>query len=143
MDTEPDAAPMSIGQLGHHIGLHVSVNLQGKTVGGVLISDDEWVTGVIIGMGALGDSLTIKLDAAIGGGESGGLFHHESHGQDTVSVDDPARVRPQELSGGQAPAASDAIADLVHAGKTMEAIKQYRALNGATLDEARAHIATL
>jgi hypothetical protein len=35
------------------------------------------------------------------------------------------------------------IIELVRSGKELEAIKQSRALNGATLDEARAFIAQL
>ena len=35
------------------------------------------------------------------------------------------------------------IVELVRAGKTKEALKRYRALNGATLDEARAAISRL
>jgi ribosomal protein L7/L12 len=37
----------------------------------------------------------------------------------------------------------DEIAELVRVGKKKEAIKRYRALNGATLDEALAYIAKL
>jgi hypothetical protein len=132
--------PMSLGQLGHHVGLHVTVNLEGKTVGGVLSEAEQWVAGVIVGMGALGDSLTIKLDTPFGGGEPGGLLHREPHGQDMISIDDPARVRPQQPAQ---PGVPDEIVALARAGKTLEAIKRYRALNGATLDEARAAIAGL
>jgi hypothetical protein len=101
------------------------------------------VPGVVVGLGALGDSLTIKLDTPIGGGERRGLLHRESHGQDTISVDDPTRVRAQELTDVQPGGVPDEIAELARAGKTLEAIKRYRALNGATLDEARAYIAKL
>ena len=44
---------MSIGQLGHHVGMRVSVNVVGKSLGGEIVADERWVEGVIIGMGAL------------------------------------------------------------------------------------------
>jgi len=131
---------MSIGQLGHHVGLHVSVNLEGKTVGGVLFGAEQWVPGVVVGLSALGDYVTIELDGPVGGAEGQGLFHHKSHGQDMVSIDDPTRVRPTTLAEAQPGGVPEEIVGLVRAGKTMEAIKRYRALNGATLDEARAAI---
>jgi ribosomal protein L7/L12 len=60
-----------------------------------------------------------------------------------VSIDDPARVKPMSLPAVQAGGVPEEIVELVRAGKTQEAIKRYRALNGATLDEARAAIAAL
>ncbi len=87
--------------------------------------------------------MTIQLDSPLGGGGAHGLLRRESRGQDLVSVDDPARVRPQELAEVHPAGVPDEIAELVRAGKTVEAIKRYRALNGATLDEARAFIAKL
>lgn len=119
-----------IGQLGHRPGLHVLVNLEGKTVGDALHEAEEWVPGVIVGMGAHGDSLTIKLDPPIGG-------------QELVSIDDSRRIRPTEPLEQQATDIPDEIVQLARAGKTIQAIKKYRALNGATLDEARAVIAKL
>jgi ribosomal protein L7/L12 len=94
-------------------------------------------------MGALGDSVTIKLDTPIGGGERHGLLKRGSRGQEMVSVDDPARVRPAELADVHPSGVPDEIVELARAGKTTEAIKRYRALNGATLDEARAFVASL
>jgi hypothetical protein len=143
MDAQQPSGDMSIGQLGHHVGLHVSVNLEGKTIGGVLFDAEEWVPGVIVGVGALGNSVTVELDSPIGGGEHHGLFSRESRGQSAISMDDPSRVRALELADIQPGEVPDEIAELVRAGKTREAIKRYRALNGATLDEARAAIAKL
>jgi hypothetical protein len=143
MDWQQPSDGMSIGQLGHHVGLHVSVNLQGKTVGGVLFQEAEWVPGVVVGSGALGNSVTIKLDTPVGGEAGGGLFHRKSDGQDMVSIDDPARVKPMSLPDAQPGGVPEEIVELVRAGKTRDAIKRYRALNGATLDEAQAAIAGL
>jgi len=143
MDAQQPSEGMSIGQLGHHVGLHVSVNLEGKTIGGVLFEAEQWVPGVVVGLSALGDYVTIKLDAPVGGAEGHGLFHLKSRGQDMVSIDDPARVRPMTLAEAQPGGVPEEIVELVRAGKTVEAIKRYRALNGATLDEARAAIAWL
>jgi hypothetical protein len=143
MEASQPGESLSLAQLGHHVGLHVTVNLKGKIVGGVLQETEQWLAGVVVGMGALGDSVTIKLDAPLGGGERGGLLHHDSHGEDMVSIDDPARVRAGQPTGEQADAATDEVVQLVRAGKTIDAIKRYRELNGATLDEARAFIATL
>jgi hypothetical protein len=144
MDAQEEPDSTSLAPLGHHVGLHVTVNLEGKTVGGVFCDAEEWVPAVIVGMGAPGASLTIKLvDTPIGGTERRGLLHRGSHGQDMVSVDDPARVRPRELEDVASAGVPHEIVELVRAGNTMEAIKRYRALNGATLDEARAFIAQL
>jgi ribosomal protein L7/L12 len=52
-------------------------------------------------------------------------------------------VHPLQLADVQPGGVPDEILELVRAGKQLEAIKRYRALNGATLDEARAFIATL
>jgi hypothetical protein len=134
---------MSIGQLGHHPGLHVSVNLEGKTVAGALLEGEQWVPGVVVGSGGDGTYVTIKLDSPVGGGERGGLFRRESQGQSLVQFDDPGRVRPLQLAEVQPGGVPDEILELVRAGKKLEAIKRYRALNGATLDEARAFITTL
>ena len=133
---------MSIGQLGHHVGLHVQVNLARMTVGGVSFGAEQWVPGVVIGLGGDGTFVTIKFDTPIGGGERGGVFHRESPGQKWVQIDDPARVRPRELDEVH-PGVPGEISELVRAGKKLEAIKRYRALNGATFDEARAVIASL
>jgi hypothetical protein len=143
MTAPPPPDGMTIGQLGHHVGLHVDVNLKGRLVGGVLIGAERWVPGVIVGSGALGNSVTVKLDAPIGGGEPSGPFRHSSKGEDLVSVDDPQRVRPRDLSDVQPAGVPPEILDLVRRGKTKEAILRYRALNGATLDEAQAFIAGL
>ncbi len=143
METQPPWDGMSIGQLGHHPGLHVTVNLEGKTVGGVLSENELWVSGVVVGSGGDGNYATIKLDTPIGGGERGGLFRRESRGQDLVQIDDPRRVRAVELADVHPEGVPPEILELVRAGKKLEAIKRYRALNGATLDEARAAIAKL
>jgi hypothetical protein len=119
---------MSIGELGHHPGLHVSVNLEGKTVGGAFYDAEEWVPGVVVGLSARGGYVTIEL---------------ETPGRDLVSIDDPARVRPRELGDVHPEGILEEIIELARAGKTLEAIKRYRALNGATLDEARAVITRL
>ncbi len=113
-----------------------------QAVGIVFCEADQWVPGVIVGLGGVGDCLTIKLDTPFGGGDRHGLFHRESHGQDMVSVDDPAHVRPAGARGRSSGWRPDEILELVRAGKTMQAIKRYRALNGATLDEARAFFAS-
>lgn len=143
MDEQQPSGGMSIGQLGHRPGLHVSVNLRGKTIGGQLYDAEQWVPGVVVGLGGDGTFVTIKLDTPLGGGEPHGLLRRESHGEDLLSFDDPARVRPLDLVDAQADGVPDEIVELAHAGKTLQAIKQYRALNGATLDEARAAIAKL
>jgi hypothetical protein len=143
MGEQQPSGGMSIGQLGHRPGLHVSVNLQGKTIGGESYDAEQWVPGVVVGLGGDGTFVTIKLDTPLGGGEPHGLLRRASHGEDLLSVDDPARVRPLELTEAHADGVPDEIAELARAGKTLQAIKQYRALNGATLDEARAAIAKL
>jgi hypothetical protein len=115
---------MSIGQLGHHIGLHVSANVQGKSLGGEIVADERWIDGVIIGMGALGDYVTIELDEPVG---------HDKR----VAIDDPSKIRPHESPAG----VPQEVIDLWQRGKQVQAIRRYRELNGATLDEARAAIA--
>ena len=143
MDAQQPSEGMSIGQLGHRPGLHVSVNLEGKTVGGALVAGEQWVPGVVVGLSALGDAVTIELDAHLSGEERRGLFHRKAPTPDRVMIDDPNRVRPATLGELQPDGVPDEIVELVRAGKTLEAIKRYRALNGATLDEARAAIARL
>lgn len=140
MDGQSQSGPTTIGQLGHHIGLHVSVNLAGMTVGGVLVSEEQWLSGIVVGLSALGDAVTIKLDTPLGGGEPRGLFHRPSKGEDMVAVDDPSRIRPMTLTQAHPGGVHDHIAELARAGKMVEAIREYRELNGATLDEARAAI---
>ena len=135
---------MTIGQLGHHPGLHVSVNLEGKTVGGVVFQSEQWQPGTVVGSSAIGDYVTIKLDQPISGGEEGrGLLHRKAHGQYLVSIDDPARIKAMSLTEAQPDGVPQEIVDLVHAGKTLDALRAYRALNGATLDEAKAALAKL
>jgi hypothetical protein len=143
METQQPWDGMSIGQLGHHPGLHVTVNLQGKMVGGMLSEDELWVSGVVAGLGGDGTYVAIKLDTPIGGGEHGGLLRRASRGEDLVQIDDPRRVRAVELADAHPEGVPPEIIQLVRAGKNLEAIKRYRALNGATLDEARAAIAKL
>lgn len=143
MESDRPAGQMSIGQLGHHIGLHVSVNLEGRTIGGVFFESEHWVQGLVVGLGGEGTYLTIELDSPIGEGQRKGILHRESHGAKLVQIDDPGRVRALELDEVHPEGVPDEIAELVRAGKTLEAIRRYRALNGATLDEARAYIAGL
>jgi hypothetical protein len=139
----PEPAEMTIGQLGHRPGLHVSVNLEGKTVGDVLFDTEHWVPGVVVGSSRLGDFVTIELDQPVGAGEEHGLLHRKSHGQSLVSIDDPARVKPLSLTQAAPGGVPAEIADLVRAGKMLQAVKKYRALNGATMDEAKAALANL
>jgi hypothetical protein len=143
MATQQPSDGMSIGQLGHHPGLHVSVNLEGMTVGGVLIEEERWVPGVVLGSAGDGTYVAIKLDTPIGGSERKSRFRRGGQGDDRVSVDDPARVRALELDAARADEAHPEIIELVRAGKKVEAIKRYRALNGATFEEARAFVAKL
>ena len=143
MGAEQSSGGMSIGQLGHRPGLHVNVNLEGMTVGGVLFEAEHWVPGVVVGSGGDGTFATIEFDTPIGGGERRGLFGRRSGGQKWVQIDDPARIRTLELDEVHPEGVPDEIAELVRSGKRLEAIKRYRALNGATLDEARAYVAKL
>jgi hypothetical protein len=87
MSVEEPSDAMSIGQLGHHPGLHVDVNLEGKTVGGVLGEAERWVPGVVLGSGGDATYVTVRLDTPIGGGEQHGLFRRESKGEDRVSFE--------------------------------------------------------
>jgi hypothetical protein len=128
MDAQHPSEGMSIGQLGHHPGLHVNLNLEGRTVGGVFFDAEQWVPGTVIGSGGDGTFVTIKFDTPIGGGERGGVFRRESHGQKWVQIDDPARVRPLELEEAHPGGVPDEIVELVRSGKKLEAIKRYRAL---------------
>lgn len=132
---------MTIGQLAHHPGLHVEVNVEGRTVGGTLIEEERWLKGVVVGSGGDGTYVTIELDQQAEAPERRGLFGGAK--RNLIQIDDPARVRPKELEDVQPGGVPQEIVELVRAGKTFEAIKRYRALNGATLDEARAAIAKL
>lgn len=143
MDEAESAESTTIGQFGHRVGMHVTVNLEGKTVGGVFCDTEQWVPGVIVGASALGNAVTVKLDSPIGAEAGHGLFGRKSRGEDMVSVDDPARIRAQKLADAQPGGIPQDVVELARAGKTVEAIKRYRALNGATLDEAKAAIAKL
>ena len=132
---------MTIASLSHHPGLHVEVDLQGKTVGGVPCEAEQWVPGGSSGAGSRGNYLTIKLDTPIGAEPGRGLLHRGSKGQDMVSVDEVVRLRLLEsrATGGRARGHRRARSRR----KTLEAIKRYRALNGASLDEARAALRNL
>jgi hypothetical protein len=143
MEPQEPEDGMSIGQLGHHPGLHVTVNLKGQMVGGVLSETELWVRGVVVGSAGDGTYVAIKLDAPVGGGKGGGLLGRKSRGQDLVRLDDPRRVRPAQLTEVHPAGVPAEIVELVRAGNKLEAIKRYRALNGATLDEARAAIGKL
>jgi hypothetical protein len=140
--TDPTPNEMTLAQLGHHVGLHVDVNLEGKTVGETFFDDEQWVPGRIVAVGALGNSLTIKLDTPVGGG-SRGFLGRRSHGEDMISVDDVARVRQVEATSGEDAALREEVASLLAEGKKLDAIARYRASSGATLEEARAFIARL
>jgi hypothetical protein len=87
MGTQQPADGMSIGQFGHHPGLHVSVNLEGKTVGGASFEAAHWVPGVVVGSNDDGTYVTITLDTPIGGGAPRGLLRRESPGQDRTGQD--------------------------------------------------------
>jgi hypothetical protein len=126
----------------HHIGLHVDVNLKGKVVGGVPFESDNWVTGVIVGMGAVGHSLTVELDEEVGGGKPHGVLRRPASGQRLISVQ-PEQLRAKELSEVAPGGIPDDIVQLARAGKTVQAIKKYRALNGATFEEAQIAISKL
>src|SRR5579871_6541145 len=128
---------MTLAELGRHIGVHVDINLEGKTVGGVLCGPDTWVSGVVIGQGESGEYVTIKLDTPFGGSERRGLLGRALRGDDKVTITDVGRVRVRALTEVHPDGVPDEIAELVRAGKTLQAIKRYRALNGATLDEAQ------
>lgn len=136
-----DLQNASIQELGHHIGLPVDVNLQGMSVGGEVFHEECWVSGVVIGLTeaagqrgrtVTGTYLSIKLDTPVGDGESRGLLRRSGRGQDRVWVDSPQRVRPKPQADVPAE-----IIELARAGKRVQAIKEYRALTGATLDEAK------
>jgi hypothetical protein len=120
MDEHQSAGGMSIAQVGHHPGLHVAVNVQGKTLGGVTVDAERWLPGVVVGLSGRGTYVTVELET-----------------NDLVEIDDPGRVRPMDLADVHPGGVPQEIVELVRAGKQLEAIKRYRALNGATLDEAR------
>jgi len=134
----------SIQELGHHVGLPVDVNLQGMVVGGVDFRDEQWVPGKVAGLTEArgqkgrtvdGTWLSIWLDTPIGSGEPRGLLRR-AESEDQVWVDDATRVRPSPPS--EVP---ESIIKLARSGKRtqrVQAIKEYRALTGATLDEAQA-----
>lgn len=142
MDMQP-SENMTIGQLGHRPGLPVTVDLQGMTIGGTFIGEPQWVSGTVVGPGSDGSWLRIRLNVPIGGGERRGVLGRQQRGQETVVIDNPARVRPLQLPADDLGATEQEVAALVRAGKTLEAVRRYRAATGATLDEARAFIAQL
>jgi hypothetical protein len=109
-----------------HPGMHVEVDLEGKTVGGQLCGPGPWLPGVVVGTDGLGITLTVQLDAPIGG-------------HDLVSVE-PACARPRDPAAFGADAIPQDVIALARAGKTAKAIKAYRKVNGATLQEAEAVI---
>jgi hypothetical protein len=91
---------MSIGQLGHHAGLHVTVNLEGKMVGGILSETELWVSGVVAGSAGDGTYVAIKLDTPIGGGERAGLFRRESRGPRSMATSlSPAAIKAGDARG--------------------------------------------
>jgi len=137
MTIEPPSHGMSIGQFRNRPGLRVTVNLEGMAVGGVSFPEETWVPGAVIAAGASETYVTIMLETAIGGGERKGLFGREARGKDKILIDDPARLRVSEVTDLD----PEEIADLVRAGKKLQAIKLYRAKTGATLAEAQGYIA--
>jgi hypothetical protein len=143
MSVQQPADGMSIGQLGHRPGLHVEVNLENMTVGGVLVESERWVPGVVLGSGGDGTFVAVQLDTPLGGGQQSGRFRRTSKGQDRVSFDDPARVRAAAMGEAHPAGVPAEIIELARAGETLKAVKLYRALNGATSEEARAFIAKL
>jgi hypothetical protein len=134
---------MTIGQLGHRPGLHVDVNLQGKVIDGQLFETEHWVSGVVGGLSELGGYVTVYLDEPLVPTEKSGLFHRAPKGGPRVSIDDPAHIRVKTMEEVAAPGAEDEVAELVRKGKTVAAIKRYREINGATLDEAKAYVMKL
>lgn len=120
-----------------HPGKHVDVNLEGKTVGGVFVESETWVTGVVIGTDALGITLTVELDEPFGGGQPHGLLGRPAEGQRRVSVE-LDRARENAAAASEAEVIPESIIALAREGKDLKFIKAYRALNGASLDEARA-----
>ncbi|HUZ56560.1 MAG TPA: hypothetical protein VMU94_29045 [Streptosporangiaceae bacterium] len=62
--------------------MHVEVDLEGTTVGGVLCTPGTWVPGVVVGTDAMAITLTVQRAEPIGG-------------HDLVSVE-PARARPRD-----------------------------------------------
>ena len=139
-----DLETASLGQLGHRVGLHVAVNLQGMTVNGVGCDDECWVPGVVAGLSEAGTYLTIKLDEpADGDAESRGLLRRASRRQDLIETDDRARIRPKTLFEVMPGGVPDEIMQLARGRERVQVIKQYRALNGATYEEAQAWLRTL
>jgi hypothetical protein len=122
-------------------GLHVVANLEGMTIGGVPCGAGPGVPGVVVGRSGSGIYVTVKLDSPIGGGERG-LLGRTSHGEDMVSLE-PDRVEPRDPAEFGAVGVPDEVVALARAGKTLKAIKAYRAMNGATLNEAQAAIRDL
>jgi hypothetical protein len=125
-----------------HPGLHVMANLDGKTVGGVFCEPGSAVPGVVVGHSESGITVTVKLDSPIGAGEPHGLLKRPSRGQDLVSLE-LDRVQPVDDAVAIPGGVPAEIVELWHAGKELQAIKKYRALNGATMDEARAALRNL
>jgi hypothetical protein len=118
----------------NHPGMHVEVNLEGLTIDGV-VGPPGWLPGVVIGVSALGSQPSVQLDTPIGGGVAHRLLHRPSPGVDLVSLE-MDRVRPIATAQAMPNGIPQEIIDLAHAGKTKEAIKRYRMLNGASLQEA-------
>ena len=120
-----------------HPGKHVDVNLEGKTVGGVFVESETWVTGVVVGTDSLGIRLTVELDVPYGGGQPHGLRKRPAEGQRLISIElDHARENAAAAEESQE--IPESLVALARAGKDLKFVKAYRELNGATLDEARA-----
>lgn len=122
------------------------------TVGDVDCQEERRVSGVVVGLTeaagqrgrtATGTYLSIKLDTPVGGGEPHGLLRRASRGQDQVWVDRPERVRPKTAADVMPSGVPEEIIELARAGKRLQAIKEYRALTGATAEEAQAWLRSL
>src|SRR5580692_901806 len=141
-----DIETASIQEIGHHSGLPIEVNIAGMSVGGVDFFDETWVPAKVLGcVDARGQKgrtmdgtwLNILLDEPIGDQTKHGLFGR-SAAEDHVWVDSPKRVRRRPGDDGLGPAVPAELLALAASGKEdLQALKGYRALTGATLDEAR------
>jgi len=78
-----------------------------------------------------------------GDAESRGLLRRASRRQDLIETDDRARIRPKTLFEVMPGGVPDEIMQLARGRERVQVIKQYRALNGATYEEAQAWLRTL
>lgn len=125
-----------------HPGLHISVDLGGTTQGGTFMEPGTTVTGVVVATDAMGVFLTVQLDTPVGGGQPHGVFGRPSKPVDLISVE-PSRATPIADAAVMPSGVPDEIVAMARAGKRLQAVKAYRALNGASLDEAQAWLHSL